>query len=80
MIADTAEELLQMVDAIGVKRKWIQYEGTLNEHFDICFSMRVKAVKLGAKEIHFREYANMIQERCKKQGVHWALASETKRV
>lgn len=28
MIADTTDELLEMVDSIGVNRKWIQYEGT----------------------------------------------------
>ena len=28
MIADTTEELLQMVDKNGVQRKWIQFPGT----------------------------------------------------
>lgn len=77
MIADTTEELLEMVDKIGVQRKWLQHPGTCNEHFDICFSKRQKAVKLGATEINFRRYAEMIQERADKHGIHWALASIT---
>lgn len=35
MIADTKEELLEMADKIGVQRKWIQEEGTWQEHFDV---------------------------------------------
>ncbi len=58
LIADTTEELLAMVDKIGVNRKWIQYPGTYNEHFDICLEMKKKAIKHGAIEIGFRDYAN----------------------
>lgn len=60
MIADTTEELLQMCDAIGVNRKWIQYPNTCNEHFDIRSSKKAKAVKLGAIEIRARDYATMV--------------------
>jgi hypothetical protein len=55
MIADTADELLAMVDRIGVKRKWIQYPGTPKEHFDICWTKRKLAVKAGAVEVTMRE-------------------------
>lgn len=75
MIADTTDELLLMVDAIGVNRKWIQCPGTCNEHFDICFSKRQKAVKLGAIEIGFREYAERIQKIAEKHGIHWTETS-----
>lgn len=57
LIADTTDELLEMVDKIGVQRKWIQYPGTYNEHFDICQSKKRKAVAAGAIEITAREYA-----------------------
>lgn len=63
MIADTTEELLAMVDAIGVQRRWIQYPGTPNEHFDICLAKRKLAVAAGAIEIGFREYARMVNNR-----------------
>lgn len=63
MVADTTKELLEMCDKIGVQRKWIQMKGTYNEHFDICLSKRAKAIKLGAKEIHFRDYANFVNAR-----------------
>lgn len=63
MIADTTEELLEMVDKIGVQRKWIQYPGTANEHFDICLSKKKLAIQFGAKEIGMRDYAMMVDAR-----------------
>lgn len=63
MIADSTEELLQMADRIGVQRKWIQEAGTWQEHFDICLSMKVKALKLGAKAISMRELVTITVKR-----------------
>jgi hypothetical protein len=57
LMADTTEELLAMVDLIGVQRKWIQHAGTYSEHFDIALSKRAKAVAAGTKEITLREMA-----------------------
>lgn len=54
MIADTAEELHAMADAIGVARRW--YQG---DHYDIALSKRALAVKLGAIEITWRECSLM---------------------
>lgn len=54
MMADTKEELLQMVDKIGVKRKWIQHEDTYSEHFDICLSKKALAIQHGAKQVTWR--------------------------
>lgn len=58
MVSDTTEELLAMVDRIGVQRKWIQYPGTYNEHFDICLAKKALALKSGAVEISARDYAS----------------------
>lgn len=64
MVADTTDELLKMVDSIGVQRKWIQYPGTYNEHFDICISKKKIAIeKFGAKEITSRQYAEFANKR-----------------
>lgn len=63
MIADTTDELLQMVDKIGVQRKWIQEAGTPREHFDICLSKRKLAVIHGAKEITSRELVEITSKR-----------------
>lgn len=63
MIADTPGELLEMADAIGVQRKWVQYAGTYQEHFDICMGKRQKAVELGAKEITMMELGRMTAKR-----------------
>jgi hypothetical protein len=51
MIADTHEELINMVNMIGVDVKWIQDEGKYSEHFDICLSKKDLAIKNGALEI-----------------------------
>jgi hypothetical protein len=63
MVADTTDELLQMVDKIGVQRKWIQYPGTYNEHFDISLGKKKLALANGAKEISIREYAEFCNKR-----------------
>lgn len=66
MIADTSEELRAMVAAIGVKRKWIQDLGSTREHFDVCLTMRARAVALGAKEISRRELVRLTVQKRKK--------------
>lgn len=49
MWADTLSELLKMADAIGVSRRWLQEPPKASwVHFDVCRSMRSKAVCLGA--------------------------------
>jgi len=63
LIADTTEELLEMVDKIGVQRKWIQDAGTRREHFDICLTKKALAIKAGAKEITARELASITRNR-----------------
>lgn len=51
------EELHQMVDKIGVQRKWFQNKGTdkLTPHYDICKAKKVLAIKYGAIELNDRE-------------------------
>jgi hypothetical protein len=57
LYADTHDELIAMVDAIGVARKWIQYPGhPVKEHFDIALGKRALAVKAGAVETTWRQY------------------------
>lgn len=66
MLADTTEELVEMADKIGVKRRWIQDHGSEHEHFDICLSKRKLAIKHGAKEIGHRELHQILQNRKKR--------------
>jgi len=68
MVADTTEELLQMADKIGIQRKWIQYPGTVHEHFDVCASKKKLALSVGAKQITLRELSDFIKKR-RKQGL-----------
>jgi hypothetical protein len=60
MIADTVEELHEMADKIGVKRKWYQGDKTGKPHYDICSSKRKLAVEYGAKEITMREAVKIL--------------------
>lgn len=62
MMADTTKELLDMVDKIGVNRKWIQYPGTGKEHFDICLSKKKLAIQFGAKEVSWREICKIVNK------------------
>lgn len=61
MIADTHDELLAMVDAIGVQRKWIQKAGQYDEHFDIVQSKRALAIANGAKEVSPKELVAVLE-------------------
>ncbi len=63
MLADTTEELLAMASKVGVQHKWIQYPGTVKEHFDICMSKRALAVSHGAKEIDGEGVAAILKAR-----------------
>jgi hypothetical protein len=54
MIADSPDELHAMADKIGVARKW--YQG---DHYDICLSMKAKAIALGAVEVEWAELSRM---------------------
>lgn len=63
MMADTREELLAMVDTIGVQRKWIQKKGTRYEHFDISLGKKGLAIKAGAVEITRREFVMKMMEK-----------------
>lgn len=63
MVADTTAELLAMVDAIGVDRKWIQNAGTHREHFDISKAKRALAVAAGAKELTLSELGRILRNK-----------------
>lgn len=67
MTADSTAELLDMADRIGVARKWIQYQGTWKEHFDIALSKRALAVKFGAIEETQRAAAQRCRQRLSTQ-------------
>lgn len=53
----TFNELHEMMDKIGVKRKWFQNKGQDYKypHYDICKSKKILAIKFGAIEVNDRE-------------------------
>lgn len=63
MAADSTEELLAMADKIGLKRDWIQMPGTIYEHFDVTLSMKLLAIKAGAKPINWKQMGQMVHQR-----------------
>lgn len=53
MRADTADELMDMADRLGLKREWVRDHRHADErrwYFDLSPSRRQHAVRLGAKE------------------------------
>ena len=68
LVADTTEELLQMADTIKVSHRWLQHAGTPKEHFDICNSKRLLAIKAGAVRITQRELGVRFIARRKAEG------------
>lgn len=63
MIADTREELIAMVKAIGVQTRYLQHKGGWNEHFDIAMTKRELAVAAGAVQITMRQCSAMCMRR-----------------
>lgn len=65
LVADSHAELIAMVDRIGVRRKWIQCEGTYKEHFDICASKRLRAISCGAQSVTQLELGRILCDKRK---------------
>ncbi len=63
IIADSTDELLEMVDAIQVDRKHIQFRGLAKEHFDICAERRERAIAAGAIPVSSREIVRRMRDR-----------------
>lgn len=63
VLADTTEELVAAVEAVGVSRRWIQAKNTSREHFDVCLSKRALLVKNGAVELTRRELGELLRKR-----------------
>ena len=57
MIADTEDELHAMASRIGISRKHHQ-----GDHYDVCISMRTRAVEFGARELTTRELIFKMRE------------------
>lgn len=65
MIADSLSELHLMADRLGLKRSWFQPLSW--PHYDVCWTKRQKAVRLGAVPITQRQLARYI--RTKKEAI-----------
>jgi len=51
LTADSDDELLSFAVVLGLKRTWLQIsKRKMVKHFDLCSSMRTKALSLGAIE------------------------------
>lgn len=70
MFADSHEELMAMAKRLELKPEWIQDPFTYREHFDISRTKRDKALRLGAKEISFRECGELLRLRRERQPIN----------
>jgi FMN phosphatase YigB (HAD superfamily) len=57
MVSDSLEELHDMAEKIGMKRKWFQ-----NDHYDVSLKRRELAIKHGAIEITMREAVKILKK------------------
>lgn len=63
LLADTPAELLTMVDAIGVPRRYIQHAGTSREHFDVAEVKRKAAIARGARPVSSRQLVEIMRRK-----------------
>ena len=61
LFADTIKELHEMIDKIGVKRKWFQTKNIRFPHYDICLSKKKLAIENGAIEVSYRDLPKFIK-------------------
>lgn len=59
MLADTADELHEMADRIGMKRVWFQPHSS--PHYDLNEERRALAITFGAKEIGRHDLVRLIR-------------------
>lgn len=61
MMADTPEELHEFAQRLGLRREWAQHEDDPPMlHYDVTDTKRRLAIKMGAKEITWREAGRMV--------------------
>lgn len=63
MIADSSLELDDMAAELGLKEHWKQKPFEPDEHYDVAWSIRQRAVKLGAVPVSTRELVSKIREK-----------------
>ncbi|CAB3665366.1 hypothetical protein LMG26696_03592 [Achromobacter pulmonis] len=63
MLADTDDELHAMAARIGVERRHHQAAGTHRSHYDICMTMRAKAVSAGALDINRAQLGSLLKSK-----------------
>lgn len=62
MLADSIEELHDMAEKIGVKKKWFQIDNMFL-HYDICQSKRKLAIKNGAIEMNTKDILKKLKSK-----------------
>lgn len=63
MIADTPEELRDMIARLRIDEKNIQHPGTSREHVNICAKKRKRAIFFGASPVTTWEIVRIIKGR-----------------
>ena len=53
LFADTSDELHAFAARLGLRREWLQHEGTHREHYDVTERKRQAAIAYGAQQISY---------------------------
>lgn len=60
LLADTDAELMAFAMDLRLEPGWLQKEGTPQVHFDVTDSVRLRAIRAGAKPITYRQSGELV--------------------
>lgn len=61
MVSDNIDDLHDFADELGIKWRHFQDKNG-KPHYDICKSKKLKALKMGAKEVNDREIVSILKK------------------
>ena len=70
LFADTSDELHAMAVTLGLRREWVQHEGTHREHYDVTDVKRREAIYYGAQQISYPRGTADLLKRKRNGGDH----------
>lgn len=70
--AGESAELMEFAHRLGMRPEWVQYRGTIKEHYDLTDPKRLLALRMGARSIRYGHEGAALMA-AKRAGVHFDL-------